>query len=56
MGNVIFVLAVVAFWACVFLLVTFLVRMSASSREGEQATAELSEDAYEPTDNTAALT
>jgi amino acid permease len=55
MGNVIFVLAVVAFWACVFLLVMFLIRISSSSREGEQATSELSEDSYETTD-TAALT
>jgi len=54
MGNVIFVLAVVAFWACVFLLVMFLIRISSSSREGEQATS--SEDSYETTDNTAALT
>jgi hypothetical protein len=55
MGNVIFVLAVVAFWACVFLLVMFLIRMSSSSREGEQAASELPEDSYETTD-TAALT
>jgi hypothetical protein len=56
MGNVIFVLAVVAFWAFVFLLVTFLVRMASSSRESEHASSELSEDSYGATDNTAALT
>ena len=56
MGNVIFVLAVVAFWACVFVLVMFLIRMASSSREVEQATSDLSEDHYETTDNTAALT
>ena len=54
-GNVIFVLAVVAFWAIVFVLVMFLIRMSTSSRDNEQAASDLSED-YEATDNRAALT
>ena len=54
-GNVIFVLAVIAFWAFVFVLVMFLIRMSTSSRDNEQAASDLPED-YETTDNKAALT
>jgi hypothetical protein len=55
-GNVIFVLAVIAFWAFVFVLVMFLIRMSTGSRDNEQAVSDLPEDYYETTDNSAALT
>jgi hypothetical protein len=56
MGNVIFVLAVVAFWALVFVLVTFLIRMSTSSRDNDQVDSDLSEDYHETTDSSTAPT
>jgi hypothetical protein len=56
MGNVIFVLAVVAFWAIVFSLVVFLIRMSISSHNEEQVISDTPEEYYESNDNTAALT
>ena len=56
MGNVIFVLAVVAFWALVFVLVTFLIRMSTSSRDNDQVASDLSEDYHETTDSSTAPT
>jgi hypothetical protein len=56
MGNVIFVLAVVGFWAIVFFLVVFLIRMSLSSHSDEQGVSDMPQEQYEGQDNTAALT
>jgi hypothetical protein len=56
MGNVIFVLAVIGFWAIVFFLVVFLIRLSMSSHGDEQGASDMSQEQYEGQDNTAALT
>ncbi|MGO8951238.1 MAG: hypothetical protein ACLQUY_27005 [Ktedonobacterales bacterium] len=62
MGNVIFVLLVVGFWAIAFLLVVFLIRMSLGSRSDEQEVSDRPEENYETyeghegQDNTPALT
>ncbi len=62
MGNVIFVLTVVGFWAIVFILVVFLIRMSLGSPSDEQEVFDAPEQYYpnpkNPTtsqDNTPAL-
>ena len=56
MGNVIFVLAVVGFWAIVFFLVVFLIRISMGAHSDEQGASDMSQEQYEGQDNSAALT
>jgi hypothetical protein len=56
MGNVIFVLAVVAFWLFVFLLMMVLIRMAAGAHDDEQTACDVPEDYYNRKDNSAALT
>jgi hypothetical protein len=56
MGNVIFVLVVVGFWAIVFFLVMFLIRMSLGSHSDEQGVSDMPQEQYEGQDNTAAVT
>ena len=61
MGNVIFVLTVVGFWAIAFLLVVFLIRMSLGSPTDEQEVSDAPEQYYpnpknpKSQDNTPAL-
>ncbi len=59
MGNVVFVLTVVGFWAIVFVLVVFLIRISLVPHSDDQEAVGTTEEYYsdrETRDNTGALT